>query len=819
MEVYNLTHDEVIATRPDLVEREISLEEEAADIGIERVLKSIDRKGYATGSRSGSDMLRTSTVKTAIALREWIEGRDKVSRKPPVLGYVKALDAEQMAFIVSRILIDGAMKEKVSYNNACVQVGKRVQQVVEYGVFKEANAGLAVKIERQIEKSTSASHSRAVLSAAFRAADFEGMKWEDSTCVSVGHVLISAFIDASGLFERIVRVVRKRSLSYVQPTAAMHDLLASGELTDAITMPYHYPMVIPPRNWTSVYNGGYLDQHLHGLKLVKTGPKELNALDATDLRDVQDALNAVQSTPWAINNEVLSVMDFIHAVGGSKAGMTSSVIPDLPVKPWGELDSDAWEAFRVDPDNTDAIKEYKKTAALVYESRVQWTSKRLVQHQQLAVAERFKDEDAIYFPHELDFRGRIYPTAGLGSVNPQANDAGKGLLRFARGKALGASGAHWLAIHCANVYGKDKISMDDRVLWAHSNTAMMVECAADPLVRNEWMSADKPFQFLAACFEWAGYQLEGEAFVSRLPVALDGTCSGMQHFAAMARDEASAKSVNVMQVGDTPADLYTKVLDKVVESLPAGSEWASRISRKIVKQPCMTTPYSVTLAGMKDQIESATRKGIADGSIEPFSGNLQEACADVTPLVADAIRGTAGASVSVMDWLQEVAKVTGKAGHALSWSTPNGLRVKQEYTQKSTNTVKVTWNGKVTKMSLRSGTKELKVSKQVSSIAPNFVHSMDACHLQVTVANMESMGVHNFACIHDSFATHACDTQLLADVLRECFIAMYEGDTLGDLMLDLEEQLPADVFNLIPPPPTRGTLDLNCVRDSEYFFA
>ena len=108
MEVYNLTHDEVIATRPDLVEREISLEEEAADIGIERVLKSIDRKGYATGSRSGSDMLRTSTVKTAIALREWIEGRDKVSRKPPVLGYVKALDAEQMAFIVSRILIDGS---------------------------------------------------------------------------------------------------------------------------------------------------------------------------------------------------------------------------------------------------------------------------------------------------------------------------------------------------------------------------------------------------------------------------------------------------------------------------------------------------------------------------------------------------------------------------------------------------------------------------------------------------------------------------------------------------------------------------------------
>jgi len=348
---------------------------------------------------------------------------------------------------------------------------------------------------------------------------------------------------------------------------------------------------------------------------------------------------------------------------------------------------------------------------------------------------------------------------------------------------------------------------------------MMVECAADPLASNAWMSADKPFQFLAACFEWSGYKVEGDTFVSHLPVALDGTCSGMQHFAAIARSVESAKSVNVLQVGDTPADLYTKVLDKVVESLPAGSEWASRISRKIVKQPCMTTPYSVTLAGMKDQIESATRKGIADGSIEPFDGDIKEACVSVTPLVADAIRGTAGASLAVMDWLQEVAKVTGKAGHNISWSTPNGLRVKQEYTKKSTNTVKVAWNGKITKMTLRSSTKEINVPKQVSSISPNFVHSMDACHLQVTVANMESMGVHNFACIHDSFATHASDTQLLADVLRECFIAMYEGDTLGDLMLDLAEQLPAEVFDLIPPPPSRGTLDLNCVRDSEYFFA
>jgi len=72
--------------------------------------------------------------------------------------------------------------------------------------------------------------------------------------------------------------------------------------------------------------------------------------------------------------------------------------------------------------------------------------------------------------------------------------------------------------------------------------------------------------------------------------------------------------------------------------------------------------------------------------------------------------------------------------------------------------------------------------------------------------------------IHDSFAVHACDTQTLAAVLRESFIAIYSGDTLGDLMVELSEQLPADVFSELPAPPAMGTLDLNCVRESEFFF-
>ena len=80
-------------------------------------------------------------------------------------------------------------------------------------------------------------------------------------------------------------------------------------------------------------------------------------------------------------------------------------------------------------------------------------------------------------------------------------------------------------------------------------------------------------------------------------------------------------------------------------------------------------------------------------------------------------------------------------------------------------------------------------------------------------------GIKDFAMIHDSFGTHACNTGMLNEVLRECFIAMYSGNMLDDLWHQVRQQVSADTFALIEPPPDQSTLDIEAVRDSLYFFA
>jgi DNA-directed RNA polymerase len=67
-----------------------------------------------------------------------------------------------------------------------------------------------------------------------------------------------------------------------------------------------------------------------------------------------------------------------------------------------------------------------------------------------------------------------------------------------------------------------------------------------------------------------------------------------------------------------------------------------------------------------------------------------------------------------------------------------------------------------------------------------------------------------FACVHDSFGTWACDTTLLSRILRQEFVKMYESKPLLQLAEVMQTQVPEDMII--------GDLDLQHCRSSIYFF-
>lgn len=298
-------------------------------------------------------------------------------------------------------------------------------------------------------------------------------------------------------------------------------------------------------------------------------------------------LDVLGSTPWKINKSVFDVVLTIWNSGGEFLKIPPAVYEEPePIRP-PDLDKNVGERMkwlmRMRQWNTNKSNAYSERCSVNYK---------------IEIARAFLG-DTFYLPHNIDFRGRAYPIPP--HLSHVGDDLSRGLLTFAEGKELGASGLRWLKIHLANLYGYDKGSFEERVKFVEDSLDDVFDSAASPLNGKLWWSkADDPWQCLACCIELrnALTSPDPEKYESCLPVHQDGTCNGLQHYAALGGDDRGAAQVN-LSVTDRPSDVYTYVAQMVNEQvekdarrgLPVAKLVEGKISRKVVKQT-VNTPIS-----------------------------------------------------------------------------------------------------------------------------------------------------------------------------------------------------------------------------------
>lgn len=79
-----------------------------------------------------------------------------------------------------------------------------------------------------------------------------------------------------------------------------------------------------------------------------------------------------------------------------------------------------------------------------------------------------------------------------------------------------------------------------------------------------WTKSDDIWQTLACCMEIKSAIESGdpENYVCHFPVHQDGSCNGLQHYAALGRDELGGRSVNLVK-SEFPQDVYSCVVERV----------------------------------------------------------------------------------------------------------------------------------------------------------------------------------------------------------------------------------------------------------------
>ena len=804
----------------DLHAAQLELEKESTSLGIARYEKIREQRQEAeTGP--GRKLVMESIDATAAAIMAFVAEADtgKPGKRHAALKFIRHLNPHALAYLTSFTCVNALVADHRKAVSVAITLGHEVANEINFSLLREKHPGLYRVVQEQLKKSTSARHSTAVMrhviaDAEFAPEDDKRLYLSDKDALLVGMKLIELFVEATGLVELVTVAERGKRHLLIAGNQKGLDWLTKAHDSAALYQPVLMPMVVPPRPWTTPRDGGYLTDIGGRADLVRTRNRAYKReLALVDMPNVYQALNAIQATAWKVNVPVLEVMRELWNAGGGVAGLPERELMDLPSRP---------ALLETDPDyfkehHADEFKEWKRDRAKVYEANARSVSTRLAAAQKIALAEKFAEYPAIYFPHNLDFRGRCYPLPP--TLTPQGDDAAKGLLTFAQGVPLGEDGAYWLAIHVANCFGVDKVSFEERVAWVREHEEQILDSALDPLDGQRfWMDADSPFCALAACFEWLGYSLNGRDHVSHLPIALDGSCNGLQNFSAMLRDSVGGAATNLIPQ-PKPADIYSRVKDVAQEKLRARAESGDplaikldgQLTRDIVKQPVMTLPYGVTKSGMRAQVLSKFKKlGMEDD---------WETAEYLATLLWECIGEVVIAARAAMDWLRDASKVASSADLPVSWTTPAGFPVLQEYREEEGVRIRPHVGGREVNLVVNIGGTKLDRRRQTLGISPNFVHSCDASHMMLTTCLAAENGIESFAMIHDSYGTHAGQAAILAAALRQAFVDQYSGDVLADFRQQLVEQLPPEAAEKLPPLPPHGDLDLSLVLESRYFFA
>ncbi|KAM3286369.1 DNA-directed RNA polymerase 2, chloroplastic/mitochondrial [Capsicum chacoense] len=576
-----------------------------------------------------------------------------------------------------------------------------------------------------------------------------------------------------------------------------------------MVIPY-MPMLVPPVKWTGYDKGGhlYLPSYVmrtHGARQQREAVKRASQ---NQLRPVFEALDTLGNTKWRINKRVLSVVDRIWAGGGCLADL---------------VDRDD-VSFPEEPDTEDEAVRTKwrwKVKSVKKENRERH-SQRCDIELKLAVAHRMKNEEGFFYPHNVDFRGRAYPMHP--HLNHLGSDICRGVLEFAAGRPLGESGLRWLKIHLANLFagGVDKLSLDGRVAFTENHLDDIFDSADKPLEgRRWWLNAEDPFQCLAVCINLseAIRSSSPETILSHIPVHQDGSCNGLQHYAALGRDKLGAAAVNLV-AGEKPADVYSGIAARVLDIMKRDAQrdpaefpdavrarvLVNQVDRKLVKQTVMTSVYGVTYIGARDQIKRRLKERGAIGDDSEIFG----AACYAAKVTLTALGEMFEAARSIMTWLGECAKIIASENEPVRWTTPLGLPVVQPYHKIGRHFIKTS----LQILTLQRETDKVMVKRQRTAFPPNFIHSLDGSHMMMTAVACRRAGL-NFAGVHDSYWTHACDVDKLNSILREKFVELYETPILENLLESFQISYPTLSF---PCLPERGDFDLRDVLESPYFF-
>ena len=775
---------------PAQIDEQVQLERDQIRQGLKRLRDNTDalqQRSYASATVYGIasiDILLPILVRRLEDTNNRIhEGKNGVAFKE-ISQYISQLEPLAAAAIALKLTFDKVFSYKEGSDqvqSVCDGIGSAVEAECQMRHYERCAPGLLETLKKNYwHKSCGTDQRLTVIQTLMNRSDIQQWQtWGRANRIRLGVWLLDCIIESSGWFTKDLRREGKRTVTYVIPTpefiAIKDKVMADAELF----APLAWPMLIEPNDWTNDRAGGYLlNEVMRGHDMVRRG-------DNTRIQGETpiNFLNKIQKVAFTLNPFIVEVAEELDRLERAVGKFLPIVNHELPPKPFDIAE------------NKESRKAYRRAAAETMNLNAQEFKKSCRTRMTMEAVKRFKDVPRFFIPWSFDYRGRAYPIPAF--LTPQDTDFGKSLLVFADGSYVTPEAEAWLAFQVATTFGLDKAPMTERLDWAKDNHELFTLIATDPIGNLPlWEGVEEPWQFLAAAEEYYHCVVIADRQFTRLMVATDATCSGLQILAGLARDKSTARLVNVLP-GDKPQDAYKVVAEEATPYCPESIQ--PYMDRKTVKRVVMTVPYNAKPFSNRGYIRDA----LAEKGVEISKEDLTK----TVKAVRNAMDVVVPGPMAVMSWIeQEVASAIKAGKEFLEWTTPSGFVVHQKLNKKLVVTLELQLLGRC-KMSVAvDDSDEVDLNHHKNATAPNLIHSLDASLLHLSVLRFDAP----IALIHDSVLCRATDMSTLSSIVRETYMHLFAEH---DYLRDFASHIGAET-----EPPIVGDLEPESVIESTYFF-
>ena len=774
---------------PAQIDEQIELERDQIAQGLKRLHKNtrqLEKKSYGSATIYGI----TSIDRLLPLVRDKIKDTTNRLHKgqagksfKEIHQYLADLEPLAAAAIACKLTFDKVFSIKENSNQLITvseAIGQAIENECQMRHYESKAPGLLHTLKENYWHASCGTHQKmVVIQTLMNKSEIKAWaSWGRANRIKLGTWLLDCIMGTSGWFYKDMRQQGRKRVNYIVPTPEFIAIKDQVMKDSELFAPLAWPMLIEPNDWGEKPGGYLLNEVMKGHEMVRRGKTGCIQGDKPIA-----FLNKIQKVGYKLNPFVVNVAEQLDERGISIGKFIPIVELPLPPKPPDIAD------------NKDARKTYRRAAAEVMNNNAGAFRRSCRTRMTMEAVRKFKGKE-FFIPWSFDYRGRAYPIPAF--LTPQDTDFGKSLLVFSNEEIMGEDAEKWLAFQVATTYGLDKETWDVRQSWVKANECLITRVAKFPIESlAEWEVADEPWQFLAACEEYYAVVTKQLRRHTRLPVATDATCSGLQILAGLARDRTTAQLVNVLP-SDKPQDAYKVVAECAKPYIP--NKLHSVWDRKKVKRTVMTIPYNAKPFSNRSYIRDALKE---DGvEIEKDDLTL------TVKAVRDAMHKIVPGPMAVMSWIEkEVSKqFKDNPNLTLTWTTPSGFVVNQRIQKKKVERLCLQLLGSCEIRVATDNPDAADMSRHKAATAPNLIHSLDATLLHFSALRF----CGPIALIHDSVLCRATDMTALSSIVRETYMDLFaKRDYLTEF---------ASAIGATTKPPIIGDLEPSDVIDSTYFF-